>query len=290
MMPRIRKAIFPVAGMGTRFLPATKAMPKEMLPVVDKPIIQYAVEEAREAGIEEFIFVTGRGKTALEDHFDRNPELERLLKDRGKDMQLRLVRDSQLDSGQIAYTRQYDPLGLGHAVLCARHLVNGEPFAVILPDDLVKSQVPCLKQMVEAHERLGGNLVAVMEVEGKAIERYGVITPGERQGNCIEVRGVVEKPSEAQAPSNLAVIGRYILEPKLFSYLSQADRGAGGEIQLTDSMAKLIVPGNFHGVLFEGERFDCGDKAGFVKATIAMALARDDIGDEVRAYLESLQH
>tara|TARA_E500000081_G_scaffold155166_1_gene194784 strand:- start:985 stop:1854 length:870 start_codon:yes stop_codon:yes gene_type:complete len=289
-MPRIRKAIFPVAGMGTRFLPATKAMPKEMLPVVDKPIIQYAVEEAREAGIEEFIFVTGRGKTALEDHFDRNPELERLLKDRGKDMQLRLVRDSQLDSGQIAYTRQYDPLGLGHAVLCARHLVNGEPFAVILPDDLVKSQVPCLKQMVEAHERLGGNLVAVMEVEGKAIERYGVITPGERQGNCIEVRGVVEKPSEAQAPSNLAVIGRYILEPKLFSYLSQADRGAGGEIQLTDSMAKLIVPGNFHGVLFEGERFDCGDKAGFVKATIAMALARDDIGDEVRAYLESLQH
>jgi len=265
-------------------------MPKEMLPVVDKPIIQYAVEEAREAGIEEFIFVTGRGKTALEDHFDRNPELERLLKDRGKDMQLRLVRDSQLDSGQIAYTRQYDPLGLGHAVLCARHLVNGEPFAVILPDDLVKSQVPCLKQMVEAHERLGGNLVAVMEVEGKAIERYGVITPGERQGNCIEVRGVVEKPSEAQAPSNLAVIGRYILEPKLFSYLSQADRGAGGEIQLTDSMAKLIVPGNFHGVLFEGERFDCGDKAGFVKATIAMALARDDIGDEVRAYLESLQH
>ncbi len=289
-MPRIRKAIFPVAGMGTRFLPATKAMPKEMLPVVDKPIIQYAVEEAREAGIEEFIFVTGRGKTALEDHFDRNPELERLLKDRGKDMQLRLVRDSQLDSGQIAYTRQYDPLGLGHAVLCARHLVNGEPFAVILPDDLVKSQVPCLKQMVEAHERLGGNMVAVMEVEGKAIERYGVITPGERQGNCIEVRGVVEKPSEAQAPSNLAVIGRYILEPKLFSYLSQADRGAGGEIQLTDSMAKLIVPGNFHGVLFEGERFDCGDKAGFVKATIAMALARDDIGDEVRAYLESLQH
>lgn len=289
-MPRIRKAIFPVAGMGTRFLPATKAMPKEMLPVVDKPIIQYAVEEAREAGIEEFIFVTGRGKTALEDHFDRNPELERLLKDRGKDMQLRLVRDSQLDSGQIAYTRQYDPLGLGHAVLCARHLVNGEPFAVILPDDLVKSQVPCLKQMVEAHERLGGNMVAVMEVEGKAIERYGVITPGERQGNCIEVRGVVEKPSEAQAPSNLAVIGRYILEPKLFSYLSQADRGAGGEIQLTDSMAKLIVPGNFHGVLFEGERFDCGDKAGFVKATIAMALAREDIGDEVRAYLESLQH
>jgi UTP-glucose-1-phosphate uridylyltransferase len=289
-MPRIRKAIFPVAGMGTRFLPATKAMPKEMLPVVDKPIIQHAVEEAREAGIEEFIFVTGRGKTALEDHFDRNPELERLLKDRGKDMQLRLVRDSQLDSGQIAYTRQYDPLGLGHAVLCARHLVNGEPFAVILPDDLVKSQEPCLKQMVEAHERLGGNMVAVMEVEGKAIERYGVITPGERQGNCIEVRGVVEKPSEAQAPSNLAVIGRYILEPKLFSYLSQADRGAGGEIQLTDSMAKLIVPGNFHGVLFEGERFDCGDKAGFVKATIAMALARDDIGDEVRAYLESLQH
>ncbi len=287
-MPRIRKAIFPVAGMGTRFLPATKAMPKEMLPVVDKPIIQYAVEEAREAGIEEFIFVTGRGKTALEDHFDRNPELERLLQDRGKDMQLRLVRDSQLDSGQIAYTRQYDPLGLGHAVLCARHLVNGEPFAVLLPDDLVKSDTPCLKQMVAAHERLGGNMVAVMEVEGKAIERYGVITPGERQGNCVEVRAVVEKPSLAQAPSNLAVIGRYILEPKLFSYLNEADRGAGGEIQLTDSMAKLIAPGNFHGVLFEGERFDCGDKAGFVKASIAMALARDDIGGEVREYLKSL--
>lgn len=287
-MARVRKAIFPVAGMGTRFLPATKAMPKEMLPVVDKPIIQYAVEEAQEAGIEEFIFVTGRGKTSLEDHFDRAPELERLLQDRGKEKQLHMLRQAQLASGQIAYTRQYDPLGLGHAVLCAQHLVNGEPFAVILPDDLIKSKTSCLTQMVQVHKKLGGNLVAVMEVEGKAIERYGVIQPGQRQDNWVAVENVIEKPSYAMAPSNLAVIGRYILDPSIFDYLREANPGSGGEIQLTDAMAKLIAPGAFHGVLFEGQRFDCGDKAGFVQATVAFALDREDIGADVGRFVTQL--
>jgi UTP--glucose-1-phosphate uridylyltransferase len=287
-MARVRKAIFPVAGMGTRFLPATKAMPKEMLPVVDKPIIQYAVEEAQEAGIEEFIFVTGRGKTSLEDHFDRAPELERLLQDRGKEKQLHMLRQAQLASGQIAYTRQYDPLGLGHAVLCAQHLVNGEPFAVILPDDLIKSKTSCLTQMVQVHKKLGGNLVAVMEVEGRAIERYGVIQPGQRQDNWVAVENVIEKPSYAMAPSNLAVIGRYILDPSIFDYLREANPGSGGEIQLTDAMAKLIAPGAFHGVLFEGQRFDCGDKAGFVQATVAFALDREDIGADVGRFVTQL--
>jgi UTP--glucose-1-phosphate uridylyltransferase len=287
-MARVRKAIFPVAGMGTRFLPATKAMPKEMLPVVDKPIIQYAVEEAQEAGIEEFIFVTGRGKTSLEDHFDRAPELERLLQDRGKEKQLHMLRQAQLASGQIAYTRQYDPLGLGHAVLCAQHLVNGEPFAVILPDDLIKSKTSCLTQMVQVHKKLGGNLVAVMEVEGRAIERYGVIQPGQRQDNWVAVENVIEKPSYAMAPSNLAVIGRYILDPSVFDYLREANPGSGGEIQLTDAMAKLIAPGAFHGVLFEGQRFDCGDKAGFVQATVAFALDREDIGADVGRFVTQL--
>ncbi len=287
-MARVRKAIFPVAGMGTRFLPATKAMPKEMLPVVDKPIIQYAVEEAQEAGIEEFIFVTGRGKTSLEDHFDRAPELERLLQDRGKEKQLHMLRQAQLASGQIAYTRQYDPLGLGHAVLCAQHLVNGEPFAVILPDDLIKSKTSCLTQMVQVHKKLGGNLVAVMEVEGRAIERYGVIQPGQRQDNWVAVENVIEKPSYAMAPSNLAVIGRYILDPSIFDYLREANPGSGGEIQLTDAMAKLIAPGSFHGVLFEGQRFDCGDKAGFVQATVAFALDREDIGADVGRFVTQL--
>jgi UTP--glucose-1-phosphate uridylyltransferase len=274
--------------MGTRFLPATKAMPKEMLPVVDKPIIQYAVEEAQEAGIEEFIFVTGRGKTSLEDHFDRAPELERLLQDRGKEKQLHMLRQAQLASGQIAYTRQYDPLGLGHAVLCAQHLVNGEPFAVILPDDLIKSKTSCLTQMVQVHKKLGGNLVAVMEVEGRAIERYGVIQPGQRQDNWVAVENVIEKPSYAMAPSNLAVIGRYILDPSIFDYLREANPGSGGEIQLTDAMAKLIAPGAFHGVLFEGQRFDCGDKAGFVQATVAFALDREDIGADVGRFVTQL--
>ena len=285
MTKRVRKAVFPVGGMGTRFLPATKAMPKEMLPVVDKPLIQYAVEEAQAAGIEEFIFVTGRGKTAIEDHFDYSMELHKLLTDRGKIEEAARVGGPMFNPGQIAYTRQQEPLGLGHAVWCARDLVGDEPFAVLLADDLVMADTPCLKQMVDQQAEVGGNLVAVVDVPREQTNRYGILETGVENGPLVEVRGLVEKPDPADAPSTLSIIGRYILQPDVFTHLNEKKPGAGGEIQLTDSMARMIGETPFHGLRFEGERFDCGDKAGFLEANLAFALARDDLRDQIRQIL-----
>jgi UTP--glucose-1-phosphate uridylyltransferase len=288
-MPRpVRKAVFPVGGLGTRFLPATKAMPKEMLPVVDKPLIQYAVEEARAAGIEEFIFVTGRGKSAIEDHFDHSYELEETLASRQKSVELAALSSWRPKAGQVAYTRQQEPLGLGHAVWCARNLVGDEPFAVLLADDLILADTPCLKQMVDQHAKVGGNLVAVMEVPHEHTQRYGVLTPGKDVGALVEVKGLVEKPQPSRAPSNLAVIGRYVLSPTVFDHLNRGDRGAGGEIQLTDSMAQMIGHEPFHGVRFAGTRFDCGDKLGFFQANIAFARARPEMKAEVEAHIKAL--
>ncbi|MGO8919175.1 MAG: UTP--glucose-1-phosphate uridylyltransferase GalU [Stellaceae bacterium] len=288
MAQRIRKAVFPVGGLGTRFLPATKAMPKEMLPVVDKPLIQYAVEEAQAAGIEEFIFVTGRSKTAIEDHFDHSYELETTLRERGKDVQIAAVNSWMPQPGQIAYTRQQVPLGLGHAVWCARNLVGDEPFAVLLADDLILADTPCLKQMVEVHGKTDGNVVAVMEVPREQTNRYGVLDVESDDGRLVSVKGVVEKPDPAVAPSNLSIIGRYILQPEVFDHLARIGRGAGNEIQLTDALAELIR-GNapFHGLRFAGTRFDCGDKVGFLQANIAFALARPDLGEALRKILDT---
>jgi len=288
MTGRIRKAVFPVGGMGTRFLPATKAMPKEMLPVVDKPLIQYAVEEAREAGIEEFIFVTGRGKGAIEDHFDHSVELENRLKARGKHDALAEVRAVMPTAGAACYLRQQEPLGLGHAVWCARNLVNNEPFAVLLADDLIQAAPGCLKQMVDAHAAVGGNMVAVMEVAREHTERYGVLAPGAQDERLVEVKGLVEKPPPDAAPSNLAVIGRYILQPDVFTHLGRHEAGAGGEIQLTDGLARMIGEMPFHGYCFDGVRFDCGDKIGFLHANVAFALERDDMRDGVTEFLSRL--
>jgi UTP--glucose-1-phosphate uridylyltransferase len=286
MTKRVRKAIFPVGGLGTRFLPATKAMPKEMLPVVDKPLIQYAVEEAAAAGIEEFIFVTGRDKTAIEDHFDHSFELEHTLEARGKAKELDSLRRWVPKPGTTAYTRQQEPLGLGHAVWCARNLVGDEPFAVLLADDLILARTACLKQMVDAHEKVGGNVIAVMDVAPEHVSRYGILAPGKDDGRLVEVKALVEKPARDKAPSTMAVIGRYILEPTVFEHLERQNRGAGGEIQLTDAMATLIGRSPFHGLRFEGKRFDCGDKVGFFEANLAFALARDDIGPDVRQILK----
>jgi UTP--glucose-1-phosphate uridylyltransferase len=285
---QVRKAVFPVGGMGTRFLPATKALPKEMLPIVDKPLIQYAVEEAAAAGVEEFIFVTGRGKAAIEDHFDHSYELEDLLSARGKTQELAALRAAIPAAGQIAYTRQQEPLGLGHAVWCARNLVGDEPFAVLLADDLIMSKTPCLKQMTDAASKTGGNIVAVMDVPRAHTSRYGILDVGEDDGHLAEVRGLVEKPDPAEAPSTLSVIGRYILMPEVFDYLDKKERGAGGEIQLTDAMAKMIGRKPFHGLRFEGTRFDCGDKLGFLQATVAFGLARDDLREGLGSYLSSI--
>jgi UTP--glucose-1-phosphate uridylyltransferase len=286
MHQRVRKAVFPVGGLGTRFLPATKSMPKEMLPVVDKPLIQYAVEEARAAGIEEFIFVTGRSKTAIEDHFDHSYELETTLRDRGKEAQLKAVNSWMPHPGQIAYTRQQNPLGLGHAVWCARNLVGDEPFAVLLADDLILAEKPCLQQMVEAHAESGANIVAVMEVPREHTNRYGVLDVARDDGRIVTVKGLVEKPDPKEAPSTLSIIGRYILQPQVFGHLGRIGRGAGGEIQLTDALAELIG-GNkpFHGLRFDGRRFDCGDKVGFLQANIAFALARPDMAPALRQIL-----
>ncbi|GJL87939.1 MAG: UTP--glucose-1-phosphate uridylyltransferase [Minwuia thermotolerans] len=288
MAKRVRKAVFPVGGMGTRFLPATKSLPKEMLPVVDKPLIQYAVEEAQAAGIEEFIFVTGRGKSAIEDHFDHSWELQTNLKDRGKEEILDLVTSVLPRAGTIAYTRQQEPLGLGHAVWCARNLVGNEPFAVLLADDLILSDVPCLQQMVSAHDRRGGNMIAVMDVPPEHTNRYGIVSPGKVTGDLAEVLGLVEKPAPDVAPSTMAVIGRYILQPEIFGLLESQDPGAGNEIQLTDSLARMIGKQPFHGHRFEGVRYDCGDKVGFIQATIAYALAREDMGPDVAAHIRAL--
>ncbi len=286
MNARVRKAIFPVGGLGTRFLPATKAMPKEMLPVVDKPLIQYAVEEAREAGIEEFIFVTGRGKASIEDHFDRSQELEDTLSGRGKTAELELIADLLAAPGKVCYTRQQEPLGLGHAVWCARNLVGNEPFAVLLADDLVQANTPCLKQMVEAHEPIGGNLVAVMDVPKEHTKRYGILDVVEDNGSLAKAKGLVEKPDPEVAPSTLSIIGRYILQPEVFDELERQERGAGNEIQLTDAMARTIDRIPFHGLRFSGTRFDCGSKAGFLEANIAFALAREDLGSDMADILQ----
>jgi len=288
MGARVRKAVFPVGGMGTRFLPATKALPKEMLPVVDKPLIQYAVEEAFAAGIEEFIFVTGRGKSAIEDHFDHSFELQRMLLDRGKADMVEVATSMMPRAGTVAYTRQQEPLGLGHAVWCARNLVGDEPFAVLLADDLILSETACLKQMVDAQAIEGGNMIAVMDVPAEHTDRYGILSPGDVRGALVEVKGLVEKPAPERAPSNKAVIGRYILQPEVFELLERQEPGAGNEIQLTDSLAAMIGGKPFNGLTFEGTRFDCGDKLGFLQATIAYALARDDMGEGLKTYLRDL--
>jgi UTP--glucose-1-phosphate uridylyltransferase len=285
MKTRVRKAVFPVGGLGTRFLPATKAMPKEMLPIVDKPLIQYAVEEAKASGIEEFIFVTGRGKTAIEDHFDFSMELESVLSARGKTGELAAIRGFMPDPGQVAYTRQLEPLGLGHAVWCARELVGNEPFAVLLADDLVLADQPCLAQLIEVHDKTGGNVVAVIDVPREHTNRYGVLAVGKDDGRLAEVKGLVEKPAPEDAPSTLSIIGRCVLQPDVFAHLGRGERGAGGEIQLTDAMARMIGKSPFHGLRFAGKRFDCGDKAGFLEANIAFALERDDLRDAVSEML-----
>lgn len=276
-MSRIRKAVFPVGGLGTRFLPATKSMPKEMLPVVDKPLIQYALEEARDAGIEEFILVTSRGKGIIEDHFDHAFELEANLAERGKKDALASVEETLFESGQIAYVRQQQPLGLGHAVWCARHLIGDEPFAVLLPDDLVLADQPCLAQMVEVHGKVGGNVVAVMDVPREQTNRYGILDVVEDDGRVAKAQGLVEKPDPAEAPSTLSIIGRYILDPQVLRELDRKETGAGGEIQLTDSMARTIPGVPFHGLRFAGRRFDCGSKEGFLEANVAYALGREDL-------------
>ncbi|MFL5336245.1 MAG: UTP--glucose-1-phosphate uridylyltransferase GalU [Geminicoccaceae bacterium] len=276
-MSRVRKVVFPVAGLGTRMLPATKVLPKEMLPVVDRPIIQYALEEAVASGIEEFVFVTGRGKTILEDHFDRAPELFEALERKSKATELELLAAGVPAAGPVVYTRQQEPKGLGHAVWCARDIVGDEPFAVCLVDDLIQGEVPCLRQMIEAHQRTGGNIVAVMEVPPEQTSRYGVITPGASERGLTEVKGLVEKPRPEDAPSRLAVIGRYILLPEVMDHLAEQRVGTGGEIQLTDAMARLIGRTPFHGLSFEGRRFDCGDKLGYLEAIVAMASARADL-------------
>lgn len=285
-MPKpVRKAVFPVAGLGTRFLPATKALPKEMLPVVDKPLIQYAVEEAQEAGIEEFIFVTGRAKSAIEDHFDHSVELEMVLRERGRKEALHSVLDWMPAPGHISYTRQQEPMGLGHAVWCARNFISDEPFAVLLADDLILSQPGCLKQMVDAHRKAGGNLVAVEEVPADMTDQYGIIDAAREDGALIAAKGVVEKPKPADAPSTLAIIGRYILEPIVLTILEHQERGAGNEIQLTDAMAKTIGLVPFHGFRYQGRRFDCGNKVGYLEANLAYALQRPDMSERVREML-----
>ena len=286
MPQKVRTAVFPVAGLGTRFLPATKSMPKEMLTVVDKPLIQYAVEEARDAGIERFIFVNGRNKGMLQDHFDLNYELDDVLKQRGKTDALRESQAMVLPPGAIASVRQQEPLGLGHAVWSARSLVGDEPFAVILPDDLIQSDTPCLKQLIDVYEETESNVVAVMDVPREHTKRYGILDIGSDDGRIVSVEGLVEKPEPAQAPSTLSVIGRYVLLPKVMAFLDEKVVGAGGEIQLTDAMARMIDTDPFHGLRFEGRRFDCGDKVGFLEANVSFALDRADMSAETRAALE----
>lgn len=287
-MKRVRKAIFPVGGLGTRFLPATKALPKEMLPIVDKPLIEYALEEAHAAGIEEFIFITARGKSAIEDHFDNHYELQTTLSERGKLDEFALLNGVGLEPGQIAYVRQMSPLGLGHAVWCARKLIGDEPFAVLLADDLIKGDKPTLLEMVEVYEKHGGNVVSLMEVPQAATSRYGVVTPGAIDGPLVEIRGLVEKPDPADAPSNLAIVGRYILQPEVMSHLGRGKSGAGNEIQLTDSMLELVGHSPFHGLRLSGRRFDCGTKLGFLEAGVAFGLDRDDLGSELRTRIAAL--
>jgi UTP--glucose-1-phosphate uridylyltransferase len=278
-LSKVRKAVFPVAGLGTRMLPATKVLPKEMLPVVDKPVMQYALEEAKAAGIEEFIFVTGRGKSMLEDHFDRAYELFDTLQQKQKIEALQELESWLPTAGTVVYTRQQQPLGLGHAVWCARHLVGNEPFAVGLVDDLILGGEPCFGELVQAHERTGGNVVATMEVAPEHTSKYGILDPGNVEGRLVEAKGMVEKPKPESAPSRYAVIGRYVLLPEIFEHLERQERGAGGEIQLTDGMAKMLGRHPFHGYVFSGERHDCGDKLGYLEAIVAAAMRRPELKD-----------
>jgi UTP--glucose-1-phosphate uridylyltransferase len=288
-MKPVRKAVFPVAGMGTRFLPATKAVPKEMLPVVDKPVIQYAVEEAREAGIEQFVFITGRGKHIIADHFDHAYELEALLSQRDKTTELNSLLEMLPTTGSVGFIRQQQPLGLGHAVWCARHFVGNEPFAVLLPDDLMVGKPGALSQMIASYNQVGGGIIVAAEEKPKEeIKRYGVVKPGASQGNATEVLGMVEKPATGTEPSNLCVIGRYILQPEIFSILDRQERGAGNEIQLTDAMAQLIGKKPFHAVKTDCARYDCGDKVGFLHANIAVGLSRPDIAPQLNAILKGI--
>lgn len=289
MRRKVTKAIFPVAGLGTRFLPATKSVPKEIMTLVDRPLVQYAIDEARAAGIKEFIFVTSRGKGALEDYFDHSPVLEQELRKKGKNDLLEVLKSTNMDSGAIAYIRQHKALGLGHAVWCARRLIADEPFAVILPDDVIAGEKPCLQQMVEAYAETGGNMVAAMEVAPEKTSSYGVLDVKEDMGSVVSVNGMVEKPKAEDAPSNLAVIGRYILSPSVLRNLNQLKQGAGGEIQLTDAIAADIssdVP--VYGYRFEGERFDCGSKSGFLQATVAFALEREELRDDLMNYITTI--
>jgi UTP--glucose-1-phosphate uridylyltransferase len=289
-MKPIRKAVFPVAGLGTRFLPATKAMPKEMLPVVDRPVIQHVVDEARQAGIEHFIFVTGRNKSVIEDHFDRQFELEMTLRERQKRADLELLSQDLPGPGTTSFTRQQEPLGLGHAVWCARELVGHEPFALLLPDMLVQNPHGCLAQMIDASRAIGANanVIAVEEVPADRVHMYGVVGIGEKKGKLFGITEMVEKPARAKAPSNLIITGRYILQPEIFDILASQNRGAGGEIQLTDAMIELAKTQPFYGLKFEGQSYDCGSKIGFLTANIAYALARPDIAPEFRKEAQRL--
>ncbi len=286
MQKPIRKAVFPVGGLGTRFLPATKSMPKEMLPVVDKPLIHYAFEEARAAGIEEFIFITGRNKNAISDHFDYSYELENILTAKNKHKELGDTRDWLPEPGNIIFTRQREPLGLGHAVWCARHLVGDEPFAVLLADDLMLSQTSCLKQMVGAYHKVGGNILGVENVPREKTSSYGILDIASTNGQLVKAKGLVEKPAPAKAPSTLSIIGRYILQPEVFTHLEKKTRGAGGEIQLTDAINAMIKKTNVHGFRFKGTRYDCGDRLGYIEANIAFALERGDLKSGVKSLLK----
>jgi UTP--glucose-1-phosphate uridylyltransferase len=277
----VRKAVFPVAGLGTRFLPATKAIPKEMLPIVDSPLIQYAVDEAREAGIEQMIFVTGRGKSVIEDHFDIAFELEHTMTSRDKDVSV--LANTRLSPGNCVYVRQQEPLGLGHAIWCARDIIGDEPFAIFLPDEFMHGSPGCMKQMVDAYHQIGGNVISVLEVPRNAVSSYGVIAPGAANGAVTEVLGLVEKPKVEDAPSNLIVSGRYILQPEVMRILEGQEKGAGGEIQLTDAMAQMIGQQPFHAVTFNGNRYDCGSKVGYIEANLALALQRPDMAEQIRA-------
>lgn len=288
MKRTVKKAIFPVAGLGTRFLPATKSVPKEIMTLVDRPLIQYAIDEARAAGIEEFIFVTSRGKSALEDYFDDSPILEAELLRKKKPELLEVLRNTTMESGMIAYIRQHRAMGLGHAVACAQRLIHDEPFAVILPDDVIAADTPCLAQMVEAYAETGGSMVAAMEVTPERTSSYGVLDVDQGESQTLRVRGMVEKPPAGTAPSNLAVIGRYILSPNVMNHLTGLGAGAGGEIQLTDAIAREVDGDGVYGFRFEGQRYDCGSKAGFLQATVAFGLARPDLRDELSDFICAL--
>lgn len=287
-MTAVQTAVFPVAGLGTRFLPATKSIPKELLPIVDRPLVQYAVDEARAAGIENLVFVTGRGKGAIEDHFDVSYELEATLRSRDKILELEELKQLRPKPGQVAYVRQMEPLGLGHAVWCARKLIGNQPFAVLLADELIRSDHPPLAEMIELHEQHGGNVVLVDEVPDESTSKYGIIDPGAETGNAISVTSVVEKPDIANAPSNLAIVGRYILDPSIMDILGSTESGAGGEIQLTDALLASIGSTPFHALRMTGERYDCGSKLGFIEATLHLALRREDLGPDVQLLIDGL--